>query len=226
MRKIFLLLFLVLPLGAMAQSKPVISILGDSYSTFEGYVLPDSNAVWYWQKPNLEATDVTDVKQTWWWQLIDRGGYKLGVNNSFSGATICYTGYRGADFTNRSFVNRATHLGSPDIILVFGATNDEWAKVPIGEFQYDNYSPADLKTFRPAVAYMLERLINHYPGTKTYFIVNTVFRPEIRESILTICRHYGVSAIELKDIELKSGHPTIRGMKSIANQVLEVLKKK
>lgn len=225
MKKLFLLLIMALPLAAMAQMKPTISILGDSYSTFEGYLTPDTNAVWYWQKANLKSTDVTDVKQTWWWQLIDRGGYKLGVNNSFSGATICYTGYNGADYTNRSFVNRATHLGSPDIILVFGATNDEWAKVPIGEFKYKDFTTADLKTFRPAMACMLERLINHYPGTRTYFIVNTVFRPEMKESILTICKHYGIPAIELKNIDLKSGHPTISGMKQIARQVLDYIRK-
>lgn len=226
MKKTFLLLITALPLAAIAQSKPTISILGDSYSTFQGYLTPDTNAVWYWRNPDLKVTDVTDVKQTWWWQLIERGGYKLGVNNSFSGATVCYTGYDGADYTNRSFVNRATNLGSPDIILVFGATNDEWAKVPVGKYKYNDFCIADLKTFRPAMACMLERLKDHYPGTKTFFIVNTVFGSEIKESILSICKHYGVTTIQLKDINMKNGHPTIEGMKAIADQVLKIIKKK
>ena len=35
----------------MAQSKPSVAILGDSYSTFKGYVQPDTNAVWYTNAP-------------------------------------------------------------------------------------------------------------------------------------------------------------------------------
>lgn len=224
MKKFLILCLMFLPTALVAQ-KPTISILGDSYSTFEGFVKPDSNAVWYHPKADPNRTDVNNVRQTWWWQLIDRGGYKLGVNNSFSGATICYTGYGDADFTNRSFVNRAAYLGSPDIILVFGATNDEWAGVPLGEFKYEGFRRADLFTFRPAMACMLERLRNYYPGTDIYVLVNTVFRPEMKQSILDVCRHYGIKAIELKDIDLKAGHPTIKGQKQIADQVLQVIGK-
>ena len=66
--------------------------------------------------------DVVDVKQTWWWQVIKDGGYKLGVNNSFSGATICYSGYNDEDYSARSFVRRWTNLGTPDIIFIFCGT--------------------------------------------------------------------------------------------------------
>ena len=31
----------------IAQGLKSVSILGDSYSTFEGYVQPDTNFVWY-----------------------------------------------------------------------------------------------------------------------------------------------------------------------------------
>lgn len=33
-------------LPATAQVKPTIAVLGDSYSTFEGFI-PQGNAVWY-----------------------------------------------------------------------------------------------------------------------------------------------------------------------------------
>ena len=39
---------------AMAQSSKSISILGDSYSTFEGYLQPDTNAIWYWDNVKAE----------------------------------------------------------------------------------------------------------------------------------------------------------------------------
>ena len=117
-----------------AQSKRTISILGDSYSTFRGYVLPDSNYVWYPQK--AENNDVQDIRQLWWHQLIRNNGFRLCQNNSFSGATICNTGYNGEDYSDRSYCTRLRFLGSPDIILVFGGTNDTWAKSPLGDFKY------------------------------------------------------------------------------------------
>ena len=45
------------------QYKPCVSILGDSYSTYEGYVTPATNEVWYYAKPG-QKTDVESVKQT------------------------------------------------------------------------------------------------------------------------------------------------------------------
>ena len=46
----------------------------------------DENAT-YTPTPWEGQTDVTDVRQTWWWQLIDEGGYILGTNDSWSGST-------------------------------------------------------------------------------------------------------------------------------------------
>ena len=141
-RVLYVILAVIACLHVQAQSKPGISILGDSYSTFKGYVLPDSNFVWYPQK--VENNDVQDVQQLWWHILIRENGYRLCQNNSFSGATICHTGYEKADYRDRSYCTRLNNLGSPDIILVFGGTNDSWAHAPIGDYQYANWNKQDL----------------------------------------------------------------------------------
>lgn len=211
---------LLMTLSACGQR---ISILGDSYSTFEGYLQPDTNAVWYWER-QWECTDVTSVRQTWWHLLLNETGMKLCVNNSFSGATICHSGYDGADYSDRSFCTRLPKLGSPDIILVFGATNDEWAHAPIGEYQYSQWTSQDLYAFRPAMAYMLQHLQDHYPNVKLYFILNDILSDDINQSVLTICRHYDVPVIRLKDIDKQCGHPNVAGMRQIADQVKAALK--
>jgi hypothetical protein len=36
-----------------------------------------------------------------------------------------------------------------------------------------------------------------------------------------ICTHYQVQLVELHDIEKQNGHPSIKGMKSICEQLLE-----
>ena len=206
--------------SAMAQ-KSSVSILGDSYSTFEGYLTPDTMEIWYFagSKRDARRTDVSKVSETWWMQLIKKRDWKLEVNNSWSGSTICYTGYRDEDYSNRSFVLRTAALGSPDIILIFGGTNDSWAGSPIGEYKYADWRRADLYTFRPAMACMLARIQERYPTADVYFISNDGLKPEITESMATICKHYGVPMIQLQNISKTASHPNIEGMRQIAEQL-------
>lgn len=226
MRHLLFIFLILYGTVAGAQVRETVSILGDSYSTFEGYITPETNEPWYFQRKDLKKTDVTDVTQTWWWQVVKDGGYKLGVNNSYSGATICYTGYQDADYTPRSFITRCPALGNPDIILVFGATNDSWANAPIGEYKYKDWVRADLYTFRPALAKLLHELAVRYPNVRVYFILNTGLKEEINTSVQTICRHDGIPVIQLKDIDKQNGHPTVKGMKSISAQVLQFIQKR
>lgn len=227
-RSCLLLLIVFCALTACAQrpsfnsNAPRLSILGDSYSTFEGYLTPDTNAVWYWNH-EWDCTDVRNVRQTWWHQLLRDTGMRLCVNNSFSGATICHTGYDQADYSDRSFCTRLTNLGSPDIILVFGATNDEWAHAPIGEYKYADWTREDLYKFRPAMAYLLCHLIDHYPNVKLYFILNDILSSDINESVLAVCQHYQVPVIRLESIDKQCGHPNVLGMQQIAQQVEKAL---
>jgi hypothetical protein len=231
MKKILIIIIVgvLASFGANAQSnggvRQTISILGDSYSTFEGYI-PEGYPTWYTTSVDLARTDVIDVKQTWWWKTISEGGYKLGVNDSYSGATISYTGYNDEDYTSRSFITRLPKLGNPDIILIFGATNDSWTGGRMGEYQYNDFKRSDLFTYRPALAKLLQSAQERYPNVKLYFIINTELLDEITESTKVICNHYGVEYIELRDIEKLNGHPSIKGMNAISMQVLRVLKKR
>lgn len=227
MKKSILSIFLLLicTLSAQAQAKPSVTIFGDSYSTFEGYLTPDTMETWYFDRhDDPRRTDVSSVRQTWWWQVIQRMSWKLEVNNSWSGATICNTGYDDADYTHRSFVTRLNSLGSPDIILLLGATNDSWCGAPIGEYKYADWRRADLYTFRPALAYLLSHLQDRYPTARLYYILNSDLKESINTSVAQICQHYGVPLIRLRGIDKTSGHPNIRGMQQIADQVVAALK--
>ncbi len=218
---ICLLAIICMPMAA--QVKQTVAVLGDSYSTFEGFN-PKGYATWYDSRQRPETTDVNQVEQTWWWQVIKNGGYKMGNMNSYSGSTICNSGYNDEDYTDRSFVTRCTLMGNPDIILICGATNDSWANAPIGNYQYSDWKRADLYCFRPALAKTLSDIRQHYPNVKVYFILNTELKEEINESVKKICEKYQVPVIVLHDIDKKNGHPTIKGMKSLAEQVLKAIK--
>ena len=187
----FFLALLLCAIGIQAQS---VSILGDSYSTFEGYVTQES-------------------------------GYKFCINNSYSGSTIGYQGYDGNDYSERSFITRMDDLGTPDIIFILGATNDSWAGEPVGEYKYDSWRKSDFYTFRPAMAYMLHHMTCRYPNVDIYFILNSELRDDISESCRQICGHYNVPCIELHDIDKQNGHPSVKGMRSIADQVKAAIRK-
>ena len=227
---VFIAFISILTFSATAVApKAGVSILGDSYSTFEGHVTPDTNYVWYFKAAKPGRTDVDKVSQTWWHQLIRDKGLRLVVNNSFSGATICNRGYRGDDYSDRSFLTRVKELGSPEIILVFGGTNDSWAGVEVGEYLEENGRTADgsapdLYTFRPALDIMLSTMKDYYPGADIYFIVNSELRPEITESIVTLCGRHGIETVMLENIDKQSNHPSVKGMAEIARQVGAKLK--
>lgn len=202
-----------------------VSILGDSYSTYENFVEPKNNIAWYRSDRKKESTDVRDVKKTWWHQLITEGGYKLDRNNSYSGSTVCTTGYGKNDYTDRAFITRMDNLGNPDIILIFGATNDSWADSPIGEFVWSDWTKEQLKAFRPALTYMLSYMTDRYPNTEMLYIINDGLKEEITSSIIEACNHYGVPYVELHDIDKTDGHPNIHGMRQITDQVAAALAK-
>lgn len=206
-------------LFAQRAYRQSVSILGDSYSTFEGYITPESNLTWYFLDHRQKENDVIAVEQTWWHQLLKKNGWKLCMNNSYSGSTISSSGYGKADYSDRSFVTRANNLGNPDMIFIFGATNDSWVPSPIGEYKYSGWTKEDLKDFRPSLARLLDYMQKRYVGVKLYFILNSELSDAITASVFTICDRYGVPVIALHDIEKKAGHPSIAGMKAIADQV-------
>ena len=83
MRKscVFLLIITLCSSLSFAQSKKSVSILGDSYSTFEGYLQPDTNSIWYYTIPR-HKTDVVSVRQTWWHQFIKENIASIVDQNS------------------------------------------------------------------------------------------------------------------------------------------------
>lgn len=220
-KKFLTLLLLVFSTTMQAQR---VSVLGDSYSTFEDFVTPSTNELWYYAKNDTAKTDVNRVQDTWWWQVINDNHMMLEVNNSYSGATIGYGGYDGNDYSARSFLKRMYNIGSPDILLVFGATNDSWSGEAIGEYKYSDWKWGDFYTFRPAMAYMVNWIKLHHPNIRVYYIINSGLRNDITESMKVICNHYGVPYIQLENIDKKCGHPTVKGMKAIAEQVGKAIK--
>ena len=74
------------------------------------------------------------------------------------------------------------------------------------------------------MACLIDMLKKQYPKAKLYSILNSELRENFNESMREVCKHCNVQLIELHDIDKQNGHPSIAGMKSICDQLLEAIK--
>lgn len=208
-----------------------VLIFGDSYSTFKDCV-PKGYAVYYTTE-RATGPNITDVSDTWWHSLITETSSNLVLNDSWSGSTIGYTGYNGADnsktssfiFRLRQMVERGFFQGNHiDTVFIFGVTNDNWADAPVGNTMYKGIKEKDLYSVLPAVCHFIENLKEALPKARIVFILNTENKYEITMGIKRACRHYGIEYVLLSNIEKECGHPTVKGMKQIKKQILAKLK--
>ena len=202
-----------------------IVIFGDSYSTFDGYI-PKENLTYY------PSYNVLKAEQTWWGQLLEKTGANLVLNDSWSGSTICNTGYSGDCSRTNSFIYRYEKLKKEgffekneiDTIFVFGGTNDYWAGAPLGEKMTSGWTDADLYYVLPAICYFMDRLKMDLPEANIVFIINnTDISEEISSCIEWAAEYFGVKAVKLQDVQKKDCHPTAKGMTTICNQIMETL---
>lgn len=105
-------------LGDASYLGKTVSVLGDSITTYAGYI-PEGFAHFY----PYPTADLGDVNQTWWMQIINHYGMKLLVNNSWSGSAVS-----GSEKSAAQNKDRLKHLligdVTPDVIIIFMGAND------------------------------------------------------------------------------------------------------
>ena len=121
-----------------------VSIIGDSISTYQGYIFSSETAVMSKFYPDTGNNGkyqnmVFNEQYTWWWQLIydKMNNARLEANNSFGGTCTSYleagnpklAGVK-QDVPSRYGVNSLQQryidfgLGNPDVVFYFGGRND------------------------------------------------------------------------------------------------------
>lgn len=203
-----------------------VMILGDSYSTFEG-CNPEGYDVWY-NNEKKDFNDVCRVEECWWHQFFKEAPAKLLFNCSYSGTTVCNTGYNGSDCRDISFIGRLDKLigegyfekNKIDTLLIFGSTNDCWAGSPVGEQMFEGWSEEDLYRVYPAFSYMLKRAKDAIPEGRIVFIMNCFLTPEFSVKFKESCEHFCVEFLQLCEFQIGGGHPTVLGMSQIKDQVI------
>lgn len=147
-----------------------ISILGDSISTFAGWI-PEGYAAYY---PN---GNINDVRFTWWHKLIDELGLDLVCDASWSGSSVSGdsqgTGWAGCSDARISAL-AGENEETPDIILVYIGTNDWAGDVQIGSFTDKDEIPSEgvIREISKAYALMLYKIRTTYPFADVYCITS------------------------------------------------------
>ena len=229
----------------------VISIMGDSISTFDGYipVADGFNLKHYARYPQDNL--FTEVEHTWWMQVLTVLDAKLGINESWRSTEVynyidaeVNSSYDGTKACMAS-VTRIQNLGSngtPDVILFYGGTNDITQRRPIGSFDPTTVpTEVDLisvkwDTVADAYVDAIMRMQYYYPEaeiiamlpTFTYKNTDEVIE-EYNSVFAAICEHYGVPYVDLRDCGISNAdlpdgtHPDATGMDYITSAVLDVL---
>lgn len=139
-------------------NEKTLSILGDSISTYSGYI-PSGNATYY---PHGTIQDVAD---TWWHKLISGLGMTLNVNNSWSGSRVTTTD----GDSSAGCMTRCQSLGTaPDVIIVWMGINDFNNEVAIGTYDGRSSIPSTTTTFREAYGIMLNKVLTAYPSAEVW----------------------------------------------------------
>lgn len=190
-------------------SNQTISILGDSLSTFNGYI-PSDNLTYY---PD-EKNDVNSVEQTWWARLISMTNAKLDTNNSYSGSKVS-----GSD--DSCFTKRVEKLGNPDYIIIHGGTNDVWQNVAVGSLHFDNEESAlNVNEFADSYDLLVRKCKSLYPYSNIFLVIPSAVLNEYTDVIKKIAKHYnlfGLVDLHMCSFEMSNRHYQSSDMETIAN---------
>lgn len=158
----------VLATEPMQLEGVTLSILGDSLSTYEGWI-PEGCTVFF---PRFG--ELTDVSETWWMQLLDDTGMELCSNNSSAGSTCVGDSLMTGEVKYGCGGDRISLLtGSqgkmPEVIIIFMGTNDLLSGVPMGDNDgMQLVEEGEINNFSDAYTLILDKIASEYPAAQIY----------------------------------------------------------
>ena len=202
-----------------------VSILGDSISTYLGYI-PSSYPAAY------AAGDVTSVDKTWWYQTINALGMNYCANASYSGGYVYGTDVTSGSNAERIKALASKTLGNPDVVIIHMGVNDATNKQEKAEI------------FKASYLQMINEIKSQYPGVKIFVCTMIAFDSgsptattlynDYVQSIIDIASETDCELIELHKVinftnlstyMMDAKHPNAAGMKAMADEVVEVISK-
>ena len=193
------------------DDRPVVSILGDSLGSYQGYTTWSVYYYYYCEK-------YMDVNDTWWMRYANAHDMRVGVNDSLGGSKVSWVDSDEENYKKSQCMASEERIaslddnGTPDTILFFGGTND------IGYSQLGTFTPGenigDVSTFCLAYQTAIARMKESYPDAEIicltpYYRDVTKMDSNRKEqddaevdkyadAIIQICKYYQVKCIDLR----------------------------
>ena len=146
----------------------LVSILGDSVSTFQG-TNPRGYSVFY-DTSMQRVNGLNSVSDTWWDRVITSMNARLCVNNSYSGSRVTGDAFPAAACEER-LQNLGTQEANPDYILIYAGFNDFAGGAEL-------ISSLDTYGFEDSYDQMLRTIRQNYPSART--VCATLMRTRVR----------------------------------------------
>lgn len=207
---------LIVNLETKKYSGKKLSILGDSISSFDG--ISDHDTSYY-------PTGNVRVQGQMYWSIVQHAlGMTLDTVNAYGGSQVCY------GTNSMSSDTRLAALGSPDVIIFAGGTNDIYANSQSGTWSGDVIADLDTHTFIPAYTKCLKYMQENHPNAKIiaispcfidknnnpnrqYCTIENIQR--INECAKLVCDYLGVPFIDTRKLEMN--------LSNIANYTIDKL---
>lgn len=199
-----------------------VGILGDSISTFKGWLAneeydpfyPDSDPNVGSEDPVLAAKAVDSAEKTWWYRLIYNymKDAELDVNSSWQGTRIVHEqkkGYASRNLMDAGFIDRCLDFKEPDVIFIHGGTNDKTQETPIDEYT-------------GAYRQMIGKMKGAYPGVRIILIIGDRLNAPYASPIIDIAREEGLRYVDFRGDEIekcKGSHPTAPAFDFMAGKI-------
>lgn len=198
----------------------IISLIGDSASTYEGYtpVADGWNLKHRNRYPNAAPDWVGTVNDTWWMRTINLLGAKLGVNSSWAGSCVVNTSASNSgDVGPDACISSTTRIqglgfnGKPDIIWVLAGGNDMGRGTTLGTFDGTKAHTVDLNNnvisnFAEAYKQLIMRLQYYYPEAKIIAFLQHPCKTYVSwqniekygNVIKQICSYFGIEVVDFR----------------------------
>ena len=193
-----------------------VGILGDSISTYEGYI-DNSYKSYYPRVEEGVKADVDNWTETYWGILLNEYWHaELDVNASYSGTCITPR-----DGFNTDFLTRATTFKNPDVIIVNGGTND-YLK---GKKADGAVTP---EKFRVAFENLLTALQKKYPYAQLIVVVGDFVKGDYGDIAVETAKKFRVPCVDFRPDTKSIGkvfgdktnpHPDAAGMAFMAKEI-------
>ena len=230
-----------------------VSILGDSISTFTGYI-PADYSIFY-----PENGGITKVTDTWWMRVINGTHAVYCADASYSGSETCglstemKDGRPGVGYRRLKDLTAANGT-KPDVVLVYMGANDLLDSRPLGTNNGTKpVQEGNIGNFSDAYSLMLDKIRVLYPNTQIYCLtfheicrwndagVGYTFKSNIglvssqyNDRIKVIAKNKGIPVIDVfndcgikpatsKVLTIDGTHPNAQGAAQIANSIIRDL---